>query len=299
MSTFLESDSHRAEIIAYIAKGQLPLKYAYAGSAAHTHDALAQLETYASVVGSDEVREVASFLRGHAGDQIVEIGPGNGRHSAALLATAGHYGRYLGLDFSRTLLGIAAQSLRSGGVRADTALWDVEQGPTTAIADWRRGPSPVVVLFLGQTLGNVEDVPATLRNIRESLRPGDRLLLGLSARVPGATAEDYLAPYRNETFRRAALEPLLAVGVPADAIDDRLGYENDEVVVDAVLRTAVTLDDAELAAGERVRCFRSRRFQAAEVVGLLADGGWSTDRLQLDDTAGRLIVGAVAADPDE
>jgi len=35
------------------------------------------------------------------------------------------------------------------------------------------------------------------------------------------------------------------------------------------------------------------------VVALLADGGWTTDRLQLDDTAGRLIVGAVAAGPDE
>ena len=145
----------------------------------------------------------------------------------------------------------------------------------------------------------MEDIPATLRNIRDSLRPGDRLVLGLSAQIAGATGEDYVAPYRNETFRRAALEPLLAAGVPAEAIDYRLGYDNDEVVVDAVLRTAVTLDHAELAAGEPIRCFRSRRFSAPGVVALLADGGWTTDRLQLDDTAGRLIVGAAAGDPDE
>ena len=174
MSSFLESDSHRAEIIGYPAKGQLPLKYAYAGSAAHTHDALARQASYASVVGAEEVRSAAAFLSDHPAGQIVEIGPGNEQYSAALLTADRWRGRYLALDFSRTLLAIAAGRLRSGlagAATVSTAFWDVEQGPTTAIAEWRQGDAPLVVLFLGQTLGNVEDVPATLRNIRESLRP--------------------------------------------------------------------------------------------------------------------------------
>ncbi len=301
-----EDPVHRAMVLGCITEGALPLKFAYAGSGAHAHDDLARSAAYRDVVGS--VRLESATLRGlevpvSAIRQIAEVGPGNGQHTTAFLGeltTAGYTcERYLGLDFSQTLLKIAAvrlsRSLRDGpAISVD--LWDIEQAATGKIEEWRTGENPVLVCVLGQTLGNVENPSAVLANLRQSLRPGDLLLLGLAPRLPGASPETYLAPYRSAVFRRAALEPLRAVGIDLRHIDFRLRYEDDTVIADAIIRARFNADGVTLEPGHVVRCFLSRRFNPEAVAALLRENGWLARRAELDGSADHFAVVAAGCD---
>jgi L-histidine N-alpha-methyltransferase len=298
-----EDPSHRVMVLSCIANGVLPLKFAYVGSGAWAHDTLAKSMAYKYVVGSARleatvlrtVKSLRSAIR-----QIVEIGPGNGQHTAAFIGelTAADYicERYLGLDFSRTLLTIAVpyiRSSRSNKSAVTVGLWDVEQRATGQIEDWRVGEDPVVVCVLGQTLGNVEHPGNVLTNLRQSLRAGDLLLLGLAPRLIGASSDTYLTPYRSPAFRRAALEPLQIVGVDLRHIDFRLRYEDDAVKAYAVFKQRVRVDGVPLEQGHVVRCFLSRRFQPQDVGALLESNGWLPRRAELDDSGDHLAVVAV------
>jgi L-histidine Nalpha-methyltransferase len=89
---YFENSSHRESVIRCIGDGVLPLKFAYAGSAAHTHDRLARSEGYQSVVGlvSHEVDVLlADGFPVEALTRMVEIGPGNGMHTVAFLRLLG------------------------------------------------------------------------------------------------------------------------------------------------------------------------------------------------------------------
>jgi L-histidine N-alpha-methyltransferase len=298
-----EDPSHRVMVLSAIENGALPLKFAYVGSGAWAHDTLAKSIAYKHVVGS--ARHEAAILRTvnslrPAIKQIVEIGPGNGQHTTAFitkLAAAGYVcERYLGLDFSRTLLTIAVPSIRSSQSNkfAVTAgLWDVEQRATGQIENWRVGEDPVVVCVLGQTLGNVENPGNVLTNLRRSLRAGDLLLLGLAPRLIGASSDTYLMPYRSRVFRRAALEPLQIVGVDLKQIVFRLRYEDNAVKAYAVFKQRVRVDGMTLERGHVVRCFLSRRFQPQDVRVLLESSGWLPQRSELDDSGEHFAVIAV------
>lgn len=286
----------------------VPLKYAYAGSAAKTHDKLARHEDYQQGAGYPllDTRWLHKLgLPPGSAAQIAEIGPGNGRHTAmflqALDAGGYHCERYLGLDFSSSLRSMARHHVASqvsATVEIEMAEWDVETAPTGTIAGWR-GDGPVLTCLLGQTLGNVENMPDTLANIRASLQPDDRLLLGLSARTSETRSSVYVAPYNSEIFRSAALEPLRAVGVDLDDVEFDVRYEDHEVFGVCTLRKETALDGVSFPAGWAIRCFRSRRFSEREVSDLLKDNGWSDIRWAPDDTGEHLIVLAIASDESE
>ncbi|MFG1777554.1 L-histidine N(alpha)-methyltransferase [Micromonospora sp. NPDC049048] len=283
MSHF-ESDRHRRAALAAIRVGRIPLKYAYAGSAAYTHDAYARSGGYLSMLASARYEaEALIATRGPGVDRlaVAEIGPGNGGRSSAFLGRLTSLGhpcrRYLALDFSATLLAIACARLArfaGAGMSVDSHVWDIEAGASGGVERWRPERDAVIVCLLGHTLGNVERPTATLANIRASLRRGDVLVLSVVVARPGEAADEVLAPYRSRQFRDAALEPLLAAGLSDADLDFVVRWHDATVTGEAVLRRPAALDGACLPAGHRVRCFQSRRFHHLDVIAAVRDAGW-------------------------
>jgi L-histidine N-alpha-methyltransferase len=297
----LEDPRHREQIIHHMRSGFLPLKYAYAGSAAYTHDALARTAGYAEVVGEAGFEAETLFrtlpaLRVPA--QIAEVGPGNGVHSAAFLDALGRGTprrlRYLGLDFSATLLGLAMEHIgtQCPQVERNSAHWDLEAGGTGRIAAWRRPGSPVLVCLLGHTLGNLEDPVQALRNLAISTAPGDLLLLGLSLMPPGADAEAVLAPYRNDVFSDAVLEPLRAAAADVRGACVRLDLRvhGGGVLGEAVFTRPVNLGGFAFDDRDVVRCFTSARYRPDYALGLLHRAGWRVCGWELDGGATHMAV---------
>jgi len=300
MDAFFESASHERDVINGIISGVLPLKYAYAGSAARTHDRLARSDGYLSVIGSavaeaDALMRLAPAVR--LLSALVEIGPGNGEHTTALLTHLRTRGapirRYLGLDFSATLLAVCRDRLATTpgpDVRVSTGIWDIEAGPSPLIHRWREASDPIVVGLFGQTLGNVESASDTLANIHGSMMTGDVLVVTLALWQEGQAEEDILAPYRTTVFRHAVLEPLRAAGVAAEQVDLRIAVSDMTVIGEAVFRSPVTVGGCVLGAGHTVRCFRSRRFEAVGVPTLLDRTHWSGPLVAFDDEGRHAVV---------
>ena len=308
---FFEDDSHRLAIRRHLAAGVLPLKFAYAGSAARTHAELARSAGYQSVIGTVDL-EVACLAvaeqRHRLPRSIAEIGPGNGVHTLALLDALGEqswqagpglqYGlgwqceRYTALDFSSTLLTMASRHIRPGldpRTRFAAAQWDMESGSSTILATIRRGCGPLLVCLLGNTIGNVEDAAGVVRDIGAALGPDDILLLGVALESQ-QSPQERLAPYQSEVFRRAALEPLRWAGVEPDDVDFRLRWENGAVVGHAVFRRATFVGDTVLPAEHAVRCFSSRRFRPEGVLRLFDPSRWRTLSAAVNEAADHLVV---------
>ncbi|WP_432986299.1 helix-turn-helix domain-containing protein [Dactylosporangium sp. CA-233914] len=135
------------------------MKYAYAGSAAYTHDRYESTTDYSGMMAT-AANESETLLNSGVRDlglrDLAEVGPGNGRHSVAFLLGLAERGRsprrYLGLDFSATLLGIAAARIRErvgADLALDTEVWDVEERRSPGLERWRSGDEPVVMCMLG------------------------------------------------------------------------------------------------------------------------------------------------------
>jgi L-histidine Nalpha-methyltransferase len=280
--SYFERDDHRRNVLACLTAGKVPLKYAYAGSAARAHDRYARTASYTEMMASAALEAdalIASGCRAGELEQIVEIGPGNGRHSAALLGCLRLRGvdpaRYLGLDFSRSLLTFASQRLReqnAGRLGVDIGGWDVERATTGRVAAWRHGPGALLVCLVGGTLGNFEDPARALRHIAAACRPGDLLLASVLTRAPHTPAA--AGGYDSREFRHAATEPLIAAGMKASDMRFTVGFRDGGFVGEAALLRDIRIGGLRLTEGHRIRCFLSRRFAGDDVLDIFAHTGW-------------------------
>lgn len=280
-------------------KGYVPLKYAYTGSAAYTHDALARTEGYATVVGaaSFEAETLLGVLGDRPSDQVAEVGVGNGTHTVAFLsaltaAAAPERMRYLGLDFSTTLLGLALPRIAAAfpGLDRTSGHWDLEEGRTRLISAWRGATGPVLVCLLGHTLGNLEDPEQALRNLASSTLPDDILLLGLNLMPQDADEEAVLAPYLNDVFRAAVLEPLCATSLTEDSLRLGLRTRGRAVIGEATFAEPVSVHGYDFTAHSTVRCFLSARYLVEEPLRLLRSAGWRVSGWAVDESATHMAV---------
>ena len=294
-----ESAAHRAEFAGCLQDRYLPLKFAYTGTAAVAHSRFARSTGYRDVTGPVDAEAKALLAETPVmSGQLAEVGPGTGVHSGELLrALADSHAtphRYLALDFSSTLLGLALDHLAKSAVRPgqlSRATWDIEAGPTQHITEWRADGEPIALGFLGNTLGNVEDPQDVLTHLALSSRSGDVLALSVTLRSQHRNENEVLAPYRNRVFRSAALESFRLAGIAPDDLLFTVSYQDGSVIGMAECVKPVYFDGIEIDRGEHIRCFLSRRFTVEQVRTLLEASGWLV--LRESDDADHLVVIAV------
>ena len=161
---------------------ELPPVYFYDDRGSRLFDDITRLPEYYPT------RAERSILEAHAGDMVrvagadvlVELGAGTCDKSRVLLDAmrdAGQLGAYVPLDVSDTTLWEAARSLAEDypGLTVRAVVGDFHHH-----LDCLEAPGRRLIAFLGGTIGNFDPAQraAFLDGVAETMRPGDRFLLG-------------------------------------------------------------------------------------------------------------------------
>lgn len=279
---------------------ELPSRYLYDTIGSGLFEVITALPEYGVTRAEERV------VRSHAAEMvsrlptpalIAELGSGSGRKTRWLLEAVGrrHPVTYCPIDISPTALALCRHELADiPGLRVVAYERDYLDG-LRRIASDRKTSMPLLVLFLGSTIGNFRRLAATrfMREVRALLRAGDAFLLGVDLLKPEA---ELLPAYDDALGVTAAFNLNLLA-----RINRELGGEFDlrrfahEVRFDAEKRSVDmhlrSLDEQQVSipgAGLVVRFGRhetiwtesSHKYLAEEVVamgeiaGFRCDGQW-------------------------
>jgi len=246
-------------------------------------------------------RYAAAIIKTTSPLSILELGAGSARKTRILLdalESVGGTGHFLPQDVSRSFLRDTADTLREEYPWLDvTALVGDLREPVPLPEAMER---PLLVCFLGSTLGNFSDAQAlgVLANISQVLEEGDHFLLGLDMRPGGRKSRDELEAAYNDSrgvtaeFNLNALRVLnrqVGTDFDIDAFRHRAFYDEifGRVEMHLVAEAPVTVrvpgfGSVEFEAGETVRTELSCKYDRPSAESMLEQAGlaitdWITD----------------------
>lgn len=160
----------------------LPSTYFYDHIGSALFEAITQLDEYGLTRADEQVlRTHAPEIAARSGTrvQVAELGSGSGSKTRWILEALGtNCVAYYPIDVSPAALGRCARELgRYAEVRPIEGTY--LDGLSQVISE-RDRDTPLLVLFLGSTIGNFDQAAAVtfLADVRSRLLPGDKLLLG-------------------------------------------------------------------------------------------------------------------------
>jgi len=154
--------------------------------------------------------------------ELIELGAGDGTKTKELLKvldTENYNFNYVPIDISQNALDQLKQSIT---IELPNVKTTTKQGDYfNVLADLKQSDNPKIILFLGSNLGNLSDAQAEdfLSKLSDSLRPNDKVLLGLDL----IKSRDIVLPAYNDSqgiTKRFNLNLL-------DRINDELGANFD------------------------------------------------------------------------
>lgn len=246
-------------------------------------------------------REMAGIVARHDPGELVELGSGSSRKTVAILDAmddAGSLRRYLPFDVAPGALLDAAGRLVEAypGLHVHAVAGDFERH-LDEIPARGRGTNRLVA-FLGGTIGNLRPDERTpfLRQIRDQLGPGDRLLIGTDLVKEAARLE---AAYDDAAGVTAAFNlnvlTVLNRELGADFQLDRFAhvafYETRNAWIEMRLRSlvdqSVHLRDLGLviafSAGEEIRTEISCKFTRDSVAAMYEEAGLELVEFHTDE----------------
>jgi L-histidine Nalpha-methyltransferase len=184
------SDAHlrefAAEVRADLSKPQKELhsKYLYDELGSALFEAITRLPEYGLTRADERLlrlhgRDITQLIA--APTAVIELGSGTGektRHVLSALSSGGSRVNYVPIDVSPKALARCRRDL-ADVAEVEPLAQSYLDGMASAVRR-RSGQEPLLVLFLGSTIGNFERRRAVdfLKALRGLLRPGDALLLG-------------------------------------------------------------------------------------------------------------------------
>lgn len=253
-------------------------------------------------------RTEREILQGHAAEMIqatgpnlelVELGSGNASKTHllldALLAIQGR-GSYAPIDVSLAALDHASTSLAQ--VFQNLEVTPIHASYLDGLAALPPRGCRRLVLFLGSTIGNFDPAHATgfLRAVRETLQPGDALLIGMDlAKAPsilipayddalGVTAKfnlNVLARLNREWGADFKLEGFRHVALWNDA-ESRIEMHLESLARQSVHVSTLELE-LSLEQGERIHTENSYKYRPGTGEAILRDAGWTLERTWTDE----------------
>jgi L-histidine N-alpha-methyltransferase len=227
---------------------------------------------------------------------IVELGSGTGTKTRHVL-TAATPARYFPIDISRSALQQCESVLASmEGIRITPVEATYLKGIEIALAD-RRKNEPILILFLGSTIGNFDRAEADsfMRDLRRALLPGDCLLLGADLIKPRATL---VRAYDDDAGVTAAFNLNLLARINRElgghfnvrqfVHEARYNERHSRIEMHLCSKIAQTVRIEALdltvsfKSGETIWTESSHKFEAEDVRRLGEDAGWSTVNQWLD-----------------
>ena len=292
------------EIAAGFDRRAFPVKLCYLDVGADIHSEYAASQGYEQATGDG--RAIAGFLSSIAGSEgwqsygLVELGPGDGRLTAAILRglrTRPDF--YFCAEYSDRLREMVAQRVAA----ADIGIPDIRTvfGDIEAETGFDALPAPPqgirpLGLFLGSTIGNVQDPQATLKNIFRGCPRVADWVVTCSVRDPSLSADELTRPYRTDVFAQGVVQPLRSAGVPSSvySVDISFDGEQSAILAHAVFKETVVVPfggrEWVFDAGDRIRCFISRRFRPDEFETICVAAGAVPLRSEISEDGGVLRV---------
>ena len=170
---------------------ELPSKYLYDDVGSALFEAITKLPEYGLTRAEERIlkrhsEEIADHLAAHG--MVVELGSGSGKKTRQILEALAHHKSmtYCPIEISSAALVSCERELDD---LAHVSILGFESeyldGLGRAVARRKPGDA-VVVLFLGSSIGNFDRGPGEefLCKIRQTLEPGDSLLLGTDLEKP-------------------------------------------------------------------------------------------------------------------
>lgn len=287
---------------------QLSPKWFYDARGAALFDRITELPEYYLTRTERALleRDATSWIRATGARTLVELGPGSGEKAAVLLRAMPDGAVSVPVDISSTYLDAFAAEMRTRvpGVRVVPVEADI-----TSFTLPSGLPRPLIVAFLGSTIGNFDDdsARALLARIRSMLEPGDRLLLGADQRKDARTLEAAYDDAEGVTaaFNRNVLTVLnreLGADFEPDEFEHVARYDETHGRIEMHLRARramrVTIPGAgtfDFAAGETIRTEISMKYDRARLEAMLAATGLAIEHWFTDDAQRfALLVGAPA-----
>lgn len=229
---------------------------------------------------------------------LVELGAGNASKTRPILAamrTDANDVVYVPIDVSAELLERTAARLREEFpglvVRPITGTFP------QSLAQVGSPPGPVLVTFLGSTIGNFarDDAVDLLRRIRASMRPADRLMIGVDLRKDVATLEAAYNDSRGVTaeFNRNILRVMnerFGANFDLQAFEHRAVYNAEEHRIEMYLvatrRQTVQvpgIGSVELDDSDPIRTEISCKYDRGSVLDILVGAELDLVQWQPDD----------------
>jgi iron(II)-dependent oxidoreductase len=279
----------------------LSCRYLYDAEGSDLFEAITRQPEYYLTRTEDALLERhAAALRATIGPStVVELGSGSSiktRHILRAWTAGGKAARYVPVDISRDMLEASAAALDAEFPMLDVcALAGTYEQAFTRLREF----SPLVLLFLGSSLGNFDrtDTAAFLERVAGALSPGDHLLLGLDLVKDVATLEaayddaaGVSAAFTRNLFARMNRD--LGTRLDLDAIQHvaywNEGRERIEIFARFLRPAAIDLPELgrhfRLAAGEMVLTEVSRKFRLSEMTAVGARHGFDTVATYTDAT---------------
>jgi len=170
---------------------ELPSRYLYDTIGSGLFEVITALPEYGVTRAEERIvrshaAEMISRLPAHA--LVAELGSGSGRKTRWLLEAIGrrHAVTYCPIDISSTALALCRHELADiPGLRVVGYERDYLDGLRQVVSE-RKTAIPLLVLFLGSTIGNFRRLAATrfMREVRALLQTGDAFLLGVDLLKP-------------------------------------------------------------------------------------------------------------------
>lgn len=237
--------------------------------------------------------EIAAALPGLR--QVAELGSGSGRKTRHVLRALADRPVYYPIDISDDALRACAAALDDvAAVRALHA--DYLAGLEHVQA--QREDGPLLVLFLGSTIGNFapDEAEALLRRVRASLQPGDALLLGADlvkdeciVRLAYDDPTGVTAAFNRNVLGQLNRELGADFDLTAFAHEARYDATRQRVemhlraLTDQPVRVPGAALEFTIKAGETIWTESSHKFTPEQLTALAASCGFSVRQTWCDD----------------
>ena len=301
-SQFL-NESQEAELLtALVGRREIPLKLEYFGQGADHYTSFEHPKEYGGESEVDIFSENQSKIINVIGKKyfnLLDLGCGDGKKAAFFISQLDKQIKgYFPLDLSRRMLEICSTTFEIAYPDLETESFqdDFEQGNVAKAAYYlhRRYQHNNLILFLGNTIGNISDAHRVLVNIAESMRDNDLLVVGLAYYNPRNIP---LAAYNKPE----AIEFLWN-------IPEKIGIKRSDAKIYAIYNKSRKQIEYQLEflkdwsqtfsgnllqfpKGQKIRLAISRRFTKDDIFELFANAGFKIEALLVDkDKNNALIV---------
>jgi len=296
------SEVQEAELITgLVGRREIPLKFQYFGEGADRYTSFTHPKEYGGEseleIVIDNQRRISQAL-GNSSFNLLDLGCGDGKKAAFLISYLSQYIEgYFPLDLSLRMLdiGVNNMELAHPNLPLETFQDDFEQGNVANVTYYleRRYQRDTLILFIGNTIGNISDAHRVLINISESMTDGDVLLVGLA----------YYNPRNIPVIAYNVLEAIEVMWT----VPEKIGIKRSDTKIYWTYNKAKRQLECQLEflkdwsqsfgnnflrfpKGQRIRLAISRRFTKEDIFELFANAGFRIELLLTDKDKNNALI---------